>query len=148
MLNPVFTAAHGRLGKVVLVYRHGRQHLRPYVKGANPDTPAQRLRRGTFRQAVSAWQALDISDKRQWNRRSTKPRCSGSHLFISHFMKNAPTAYPAPDPVLPEKSAGPQSSPLLRSSLSDPSLHPQSRPAVSISHRRPFSTTDNPANSS
>ncbi|MBN1533809.1 MAG: hypothetical protein JXA20_14155 [Spirochaetes bacterium] len=84
---------HGVLGDVVFYSRYGREYARPYVTPANPDTGAQRAIRGTFGDAVRAWQGLPREEKVRWNRQARWLPMSGYNLFISRYMKeNIPAA--------------------------------------------------------
>ncbi len=87
-----FAAMHGRVEDVVIYRRWGKQHMRLYVKPSNPDTAAQRERRGTFREAVKAWQALSEADKLEWNGMAKRLFRSGYNFFISCHLGGATTA--------------------------------------------------------
>ena len=90
-LNPLFTSIHGRYGNTVFVHRRGKTHIRPYVNGHNPDTPAQSIRRTTFREAVRSWQVLSDNEKRVWNSRARGMPLSGYNHFISSFLLEGKT---------------------------------------------------------
>ena len=88
-LNPMFIDINGRIGRLVLYNRRGSQCIRTYVIPQNPDSPAQRCVRSSFRDAVHAWQALPGCDKSAWNRRACRMSMSGYNLFISRFIKSS-----------------------------------------------------------
>jgi alpha-ketoglutarate-dependent taurine dioxygenase len=88
-LNPAFTSAKGRLGRIVLYYRNGVQCARTHVVPRNPDTECQRQNRKTFADAVKSWQALSAEEKRSFNRKAMRKRMSGYNLFISQYMKSS-----------------------------------------------------------
>ncbi len=85
-LNVAFKSLHGKVGDAIFYQRYGKQIMRPYVAPSNPDTPAQRERRGEFRKAVHAWQALAVEEKEEWKREARRMRRSGYNLFISYYL--------------------------------------------------------------
>ncbi len=98
-----FASLYGRVGDVVIVRRWKRHYMRPYVKPANPDTAAQRERRGAFREAVKAWQALPDEQRRVWNARARKDQRSGYNAFLSHrLIERGDTSPAAERPVVIE----------------------------------------------
>ena len=88
-LNPMFERNSGRMGKIVHYNRRGTQCARRFVVPRNPDTAAQRVIRGSFREAVHAWQALPEAEKAQWNFRTRYKTMTGYNLFVSRYMKGA-----------------------------------------------------------
>ncbi len=86
-LKPALTACHGRMDGLVFVNRLGKQHVRMYTKPSNPNTPAQRERRGTFRDAVHAWQALPDTEKERWKAKAASRKRTGYNLFVSRFLR-------------------------------------------------------------
>jgi len=97
-LNVAFRTLSGRVGDAVFYTRYGRQYMRPYVKPSNPDTPAQRVRRSSFRNAVHAWQALDEEERLLWKIIGRKRHLSGYNAFISHAMSGEQNALQASAP--------------------------------------------------
>ncbi len=102
-LNYDLRSLNGRMGDVVFYQRFGRQFMRPYVKPGNPNTPAQRARRGAFREAVKAWQALHEESRKEWSRRARRRGRSGYNVFISSYL-NSPSV-PVFMPVIPQRIA-------------------------------------------
>ena len=97
-LNAAFRTLSGRVGDAVFYTRYGRQYVRPYVKPSNPDTPAQRVRRSSFRNAVHAWQALGEEERLLWKNIGRKRHLSGYNAFISHAMSGEQDALQASAP--------------------------------------------------
>ncbi len=95
-----FASLYGRVGDVVIIRRWGRHYMRPYVKPANPDTVAQRERRGAFREAVKAWQSLSELQRQEWNRRARKEERSGYNAFLSCRLLGADTSPSAERPIV------------------------------------------------
>ena len=65
-LPEFITAASGRLGDRVFLYRDGRTISRRFVPPSDPKTPDQRLARARFAQAVRAWGALTDAQRHAW----------------------------------------------------------------------------------
>ena len=92
LLPSYLKEARGRMQDAVLCRRRGREYMRPYLVPRNPDTPAQRAVRGSFRDAVHAWQAMSTGEKNQWNFRARYKAATGYNLFMSHYMKQTCSA--------------------------------------------------------
>jgi hypothetical protein len=88
-LHPAIQSMHGRMGNAVFVYRKGRQHVRPYVKGRNPKTEAQQKNRTAFARAVRQWQAMNTYQRFLWNREAAGANRSGYNLFLSYRLQDA-----------------------------------------------------------
>ncbi len=95
-----FASLYGRVGDVVIIRRWGRHYMRPYVKPANPNTVAQRERRGAFREAVKAWQSLSELQRQEWNRRARREKRSGYNEFLSYRLSGGDTSPSAERPVV------------------------------------------------
>lgn len=54
----------------------------------NPQYENQQIWRGSFADAVAAWQALTAEQKMAYNRAATKMSRCGYHLFISKYLKS------------------------------------------------------------
>ena len=81
--------AGGRMGDIVCYPRRGRMYSRKYVVPRNPDTEAQRVVRGSFRDAMNAWKALGPEEKAWYNKRTRKISMLGHNLFVSEYMRKA-----------------------------------------------------------
>ncbi len=95
-----FASLYGRVGDVVVIRRWGRHYMRPYVKPANPDSAAQRERRGAFREAVKAWQELPETQRIEWKRRARKEHRSGYNAFLSHRLLRTESSLAEENPVV------------------------------------------------
>ncbi len=87
IINPVFKSLRKKIGNIVFYVRDGKQFARIHVIPKNPDTPAQRKRRITFSDSVSAWQSLTIEEKKQWNKKASINSKRGYNTFISEYLK-------------------------------------------------------------
>lgn len=68
--------------------RKSRQDQYPYVVPANPNTPAQQLRRGAFRLAQIAWKALTDPQKEVFNARAVATgKLMGVNLFTKEYLE-------------------------------------------------------------
>jgi len=74
----------GNIGK--LNPRYDMQ-LRRYVKGTDPQTPAQLAWRAVFAAGVAGWRALSPAEKEEWNRRGRKRRMSGWNRYLSWYLE-------------------------------------------------------------
>ena len=86
-LNPMFISLRGNLGNLIHYRRYGILCVRSRITPKNPDTPAQRMNRRTFADAVKSWQVLPLSEKDLYNRRARKKPLSGYNLFVSEYLK-------------------------------------------------------------
>ena len=94
-LHPMFTTYRGRMGNIVYYQWRGRDCARCFVMPRNPDTAAQRVVRGSFRDAVHAWQAMSPMEREEWNRQARHKPLSGYNLFLSRYMHQACAASPS-----------------------------------------------------
>ncbi len=95
-----FALLYGRVGDVVIVRRWRKLYMRLYVKPTNPNTAAQRERRGAFREAVKAWQALPDEQRQEWNRSARREQRSCYNAFLSHCLLEADVSPAAEHPVV------------------------------------------------
>ncbi len=99
-MNPLFTAARGRVGNIVFYTVEGTVYARKYVKPRDPKTDAQKKNRALFRQAMRSWQGLSASARARYNDRARGTRMTGHNLYISRYMASA-TADAAPAAIKP-----------------------------------------------
>lgn len=52
----------------------------------NPQTVEQQANRGTFADAVAAWQAMSVEERAPYVKRATRKNRRGRNLFIQEFM--------------------------------------------------------------
>lgn len=88
IINPVFKSIRKRIGNIVFYERGGKQFARIHVIPKNPDTAAQRKRRRTFSDSVSAWQSLTMEEKKQWRNRASLAGRRGYNVFISEYLND------------------------------------------------------------
>ncbi|MBA7642501.1 hypothetical protein ES703_50196 [subsurface metagenome] len=95
LTGPFFSLkASGQLGKTIVAFPwKGLNCLRTYVIPANPKSDAQKVQRGYFGDAVTAWHASEFSadDVGAWNRYSgILPKImSGFNAMIKSFVDQA-----------------------------------------------------------
>ena len=90
-LDPLFRNVSGRVGSLVFYAYGDRQYARRYVVPINPNTPAQKKRRGRFAEAILAWQNLSLPARDKWNKKCRFMNMSGYNLFISSYMMSKNT---------------------------------------------------------
>ena len=78
----------GRIGDAVIYSWRGIICMRCYVVPRNPDTPAQRIRRQRFANAVECWKSLPHLTRARWNAQKTGHRPTGYNLFMSEYMRS------------------------------------------------------------
>ena len=88
IINPALKSIRKRIGNNVFYKRGGKQFARIHVIPKNPDTAAQKKRRGTFSDAVSAWQSLTMEEKKQWRKRASVAGRRGYNIFISEYLND------------------------------------------------------------
>lgn len=64
-----------------------RLQLRRWVRGTNPQTPAQQSRRTIFATAVSNWATFTAPDKIYWKRQAKPRRITAFNAYVSFFLK-------------------------------------------------------------
>jgi len=81
--------SNGRTGDAVFYERKGVQCMRTYVVPVNPKTEKQRAHRGSFKDAVKAWQMLSSEEKMIYNKKAEdlKLSMSGYNLFLSGYIE-------------------------------------------------------------
>ena len=85
-------ALSGRIGDLVFCHRaDGSTYVRAHVPPTNRNTPAQRLGRSRFRDAVAAWKSLSPNEKDAYRLRALGKPGSGYNLFVSEWLATAAT---------------------------------------------------------
>lgn len=66
-----------------------RTQLRRWVRGTNPNTPAQQARRSIVRNAAAAWNLFNQAEKNYWKTQGKNRRITGYNAYISFSLKTA-----------------------------------------------------------
>jgi hypothetical protein len=84
--NSFGTKFRGALGKDIIASSwRGIRYIRAYTKPRDPKSGRQLERRGTFAEAVHAWQELPPEEQKKYERRARG--MSGYNLFISLYVR-------------------------------------------------------------
>ncbi len=87
-------AAIGRLGKNLVIRRHGKDYIaetHPHPKDAR--TPAQLSWRHMYQKAAALWHTLSSDEKMDWERLATPKHMTGYAYFMSQTLKPNPGIY-------------------------------------------------------
>jgi len=80
----------GKVGKAgVFATWKGRQYRRSWVKPANPRTPAQKVVRQNFKNAVDMWHDFNALQKQAYNYLATPEQISGFNMWVRRYQKAA-----------------------------------------------------------
>ncbi len=109
-LNPVFESMRGNLDGIVYYTCHGKVRARLYAVPRDPKTPAQRVRRQAFADAVGAWKLLSMEEKNYWKARGIRKRVSGYNAFLSAYLKKENASTTPKSPSAPSLSLHPGAS--------------------------------------
>lgn len=91
----------GKVGKAgVFATWKGRQYRRSWVKPANPQTPAQKIIRQNFANAVNAWHDFNAVQKKVYDYLATPEQISGFNLWVRRYQKAAAAGEPLPQKPL------------------------------------------------
>jgi hypothetical protein len=65
----------------------GRMQVRSEPPRNDAKSPAQLVRRTRFRDAITAFRALSVEEKREWRKRGRSRNLPGYQAFLSHYMR-------------------------------------------------------------
>ncbi|MBA7588171.1 hypothetical protein ES708_30222 [subsurface metagenome] len=87
-------AAIGRLGKNLVIRRHGKDYIaetHPHPRDAR--SPAQLSWRNMYQKAAALWHTLSSDEKMDWERLATPNHMTGYAYFMSQTLKPNPGIY-------------------------------------------------------